>query len=139
VSDAPAFASATEALAVLESAMGYLAAADPTEMATTEQARCLIVLERVDAVETAARASILAAFTAAQGYACDGQHGTRSWLIHQTCITPGAAVAHTAWPRRGHAHPRVMAAMRGSDLRVGRPDDLRVDGPAAGGVPGRRR
>src|SRR5580693_3788548 len=92
--------------------MGYLAAADPTEMATTEQARCLIVLERVDAVETAARASILAAFTAAQGYTSDGQHGTRSWLIHQTCITPGAAVAHTAWPRRGHAHPRVMAAMR---------------------------
>jgi hypothetical protein len=112
VSDVPAFASASEALAVLESAMGYLAAADPTEMATAEQARCLIVLERVDAVETAARASILAAFTAAQGYACDGQHGTRSWLIHQTCITPGAAVAHTAWPRRGHAHPRVMAAMR---------------------------
>ena len=112
MSDAPVFASATEALAVLESAMGYLAAADPTEMGAGEQARCLIVLERVDAVETAARASILAAFTAAQGYACDGQHGTRSWLIHQTCITPGAAVAHTAWPRRGHAHPRVMAAMR---------------------------
>jgi hypothetical protein len=118
VSDAPAFASASEALAVLKSAMSYLVAADPTEMVTEEQARCLIVLEQVDAIETAARASILAAFTAAQGYTHDGQHSTRSWLINQTCITAGAAVGHTAWPRRGHAHPRVMAALADGGISV---------------------
>jgi hypothetical protein len=108
--------SAAEALEMLQSAMGYLAAADPTEMPAEVQARCLIVLERVDAIEIAARASILAAFTAAQGYAGDGQHSTRSWLIHRTQITPGAAVGHTEWPRRGNAHPRVMAALAGGDI-----------------------
>jgi hypothetical protein len=108
--------SATEALEMLQSAMGYLAAADPTEMPAEVQASCLIVLERVDAIEIAARASILAAFTAAQGYAGDGQHSTRSWLIHRTQITPGAAVGHTEWPGRGNAHPRVMAALAGGDI-----------------------
>jgi hypothetical protein len=110
--------SAAEALEMLQSAMGYLAAADPTEMPAEVQARCLIVLERVDAIEIAARASILAAFTAAQGYAGDGQHSTRSWLIHRTQITPGAAVGHTEWPRRGTAHPRVMAALADGDISV---------------------
>jgi hypothetical protein len=108
--------SAAEALEMLKSAMGYLAAADPTEMPAEVQASCLIVLEQVDAIEIAARASILAAFTAAQGYAGDGQHSTRSWLIHRTQITPAAAVGHTEWPRRGTAHPRVMAALAGGDI-----------------------
>jgi hypothetical protein len=111
-------ASADEALAMLKSAMGYLAAADPTEMPAEVQGRCLIVMEQVDAIETAARASILAAFTAAQGYAGDGQHSTRSWLIHRTQITAGTAVGHTEWPRRGKAHPRVMAALADGDISL---------------------
>jgi 5-methylcytosine-specific restriction endonuclease McrA len=111
-------ASADEALAMLKSAMGYLAAADPTEMPAEVQGRCLIVMEQVDAIETAARASILAAFTAAQGYAGDGQHSTRSWLIHRTQITAGTAVGHTEWPRRGKAHPRVMAALADGDISI---------------------
>ena len=57
-------ASAAEALRMLSSAMGYLAAADPTAMSAQAQADCLLALERLDAVETAARAWILGAFTA---------------------------------------------------------------------------
>ena len=72
VSTAPAFASETDALRMLDSALGYLAAADPTQMPTLIQAQCLAVLERADAKATAARASILAAFTASQGYCEDG-------------------------------------------------------------------
>jgi hypothetical protein len=111
-------ASADEALAMLKSAMGYLAAADPTEMPAEVQGRCLIVMEQVDAIGTAARASVLAAFTAARGYAGDGQHSTRSWLIHRTQITAGTAVGHTEWPRRGKAHPRVMAALADGDISI---------------------
>ena len=59
MSTAPAFASETDALQMLDSALGYLAAADPTQMPTLIQARCLIALERADARTTAARASIL--------------------------------------------------------------------------------
>jgi hypothetical protein len=47
--------SAGEALEMLQSAMGYLAAADPTAMTAEEQARCLRVLERATSAGTAAR------------------------------------------------------------------------------------
>jgi hypothetical protein len=48
--------------------LSYLAAADPTAMAAQAQAECLQALEQGDAIATAARARILAAFTAGQGY-----------------------------------------------------------------------
>ena len=37
-------------------------------MAVEAQAECLLALEEMDAVTTAARAKVLGAFTAAQGY-----------------------------------------------------------------------
>jgi hypothetical protein len=42
---------------------------------------------------TAARASLLAAFTSGQGYTADADYSPRAWLIHKTRITkdiPGA-------------------------------------------------
>ncbi|MBV9208553.1 MAG: hypothetical protein JO037_24815, partial [Actinobacteria bacterium] len=104
-------ASATEALAMLESAMGYLATADATAMAAEAQAQCLIGLERLDAVETAARASILGAFTAGRGYSADADYSPRSWLIHKVRVTKGTAVAHTTWVRRAAAHPEVVKVL----------------------------
>ena len=53
---------------MLRSAMGYLAAADATAMAAETQAQCLQALEQINSMGTAARASILAAFTSGQGY-----------------------------------------------------------------------
>src|SRR5450755_3628116 len=69
---------------MLTSAMRYLAAADATQMATEVQAECLAGLERADAIETTARASVLGAFTAGQGYCQDADYSPRSWLIHKT-------------------------------------------------------
>ena len=103
--------SAREALGMLRSAMGYLAAADATAMAAETQAQCLQVLEQVNAMGTAARASILGAFTSAQGYSADADYSPRAWLIHRTRITKGAAVGYTAWVRRAAAHPLVAAAL----------------------------
>ena len=71
--------SAAEALEMLRSAMGYLAAADATAMAAEEQARCLRVMEQVTAVGTAARTSVLSAFTAGQGYSADADYSPRAW------------------------------------------------------------
>ena len=68
------------------------------------------------AVQTAARAKVLGAFTAAQGYTADGDYSARSWLIHRTRITRGAAAAHVAWVRRAAVHPRVLAALAGGAL-----------------------
>jgi hypothetical protein len=45
------------------------------------------------------------------GYSADGDYSPRSWLIHRTKITKGAAAAHLVWARRAAAHPQVLAAL----------------------------
>jgi hypothetical protein len=104
-------ASAREALEMVRAGLGYLAAADATQLPAATQAECLAELERDDAAATAARAGFLAAFTAGQGPAGDGDYSAVSWLIHRTGITRGAAVGHSAWARRTATHPRVLAAL----------------------------
>ena len=101
---------------MLRSAMGYLAAADATAMAVETQAQCLQILEQATAMGTAARASILAAFTAARGYSADADYSPKAWLIHKTGVTKGAAAAYTAWARRAAAHPQVAAALAAGEL-----------------------
>jgi len=107
----PAPASADQATDMVLAGLGYLAAVDPTTLAAEAQARCLQALERGDAISTAARARILAAFTAGQGYSDDADYSPTSWLIHRTRITKGAARGHLGWARRAASHPKVVAAL----------------------------
>ncbi len=104
-------ACAREALDMVRAGLGYLAAADATRLAAATQAECLRELEQAGAVATAARAAVLAAFTAGQGYAGDAEYSAVSWLIHRTGITRGAAVGHAAWAGRTRTHPKVVAAL----------------------------
>src|SRR5689334_4535793 len=96
---------------MIRAGLGYLAAADAAQLPAVTQAEVLRELEQHDAMATAARAGFLAAFTAGQGHAGDGDYSTVSWLIHRTGITKGAAVGHSAWAKRVAAHPRVIAAL----------------------------
>ena len=97
---------------MVRAGLGYLASADVTQLAAQTQAECLRELEQARvAVLTAARAWILASFTAGQGYADDADYSAVSWLIHRTGITKGAAVGHTAWAKRTATHPQVLAAL----------------------------
>ncbi|MGH3124861.1 MAG: DUF222 domain-containing protein, partial [Streptosporangiaceae bacterium] len=107
----PAPASEAEAVQMVLTGLSRLAAADPTAMAAQAQAECLLALEQGDALSTAARARILAAFTAGRGYSADGDYSPASWLIHRTRVTRGAARGHVAWARRAAGHPRVVAAL----------------------------
>jgi hypothetical protein len=109
-------ASAGEALEMLQAAIRYLAAADPTAMTAEEQARCLRVLEQANSAGTAARTSVLGAFASAQGPGADAEYSPRAWLIHKTGVTKGAAMAYTAWVRRAEDHPRVFAALAAEEL-----------------------
>ena len=113
---APTFASAREAAETVRAGLGFLAAADATAMAAETQAQCLQILEQATAMSTAARASILAAFTSGQGYAADADYSPRAWLINRTRITKGVAVAYTAWARRAAAHPQVAQALAGGEI-----------------------
>jgi hypothetical protein len=89
----------------------HLAAADPTAMAVQAQAECLQALEQGDAISAAARARILAAFTASRGYSADADYSPTSWLIHRTKVTKGTARGHLAWSHRAAGHPQVVAAL----------------------------
>src|SRR5580693_918228 len=106
----------SEAMAMARAAQDYLAAADPAAMTPQAQAEYLRAQEQHDAVSTATRARILAAFTAARGYTADAGYSPTSWLIHRTGITKAAARAHLAWSRRVDGHPRVIAALAEGDV-----------------------
>src|SRR5229473_1850045 len=116
VSTVPPPATTTEALGMLRAAMRFLNAADAAQMAAETQATCLHALEQVTAMGTAARASILAAFTSSQGYSADADYSPRAWLINRTGITKGAAVAYTAWARRAAAHPKIAQALAAGQM-----------------------
>ena len=131
-------ASAREALDMVRAGLGYLAAADPASSPPRPRPSACANSSSTTRWLTAARAWFLAAFTAGQGHAGDGDYSAVSWLIHRTGITRGAAVGHTAWAKRVETHPRVVAALAaGTGLGVGGAGDLPVDRQAAAGVPGR--
>ena len=69
---ATAPADAREALDMVRAGLGYLAAADAARLPAATQAECLRELEQHDAMAAAARASLLAAFTAGAGPAGTG-------------------------------------------------------------------
>jgi hypothetical protein len=99
-----------EAVEMLRAAMGFLHA-NATEMVTEEQTQCLHALEQVNSMSTATRACVLGSFISGQGYAADADYSPRSWLIHRTRISKGAATAHIAWVRRAATHPLIVAAL----------------------------
>jgi hypothetical protein len=85
---------------MIRAGLGYLAATDAAQLPAAIQAECLRELEQHDAMATAARAWFLAAFTAGQGHAGDGDYSAVSWLIHRTGITRGAAATLRGYWRR---------------------------------------
>ncbi|MEP7023432.1 MAG: DUF222 domain-containing protein, partial [Actinomycetota bacterium] len=107
---------AGEALAALEGAYAFLAAADVASMPAAEQGDLLRALERAGSRHSAARATVLAAFTAQESYVGDGQQSPKSWLVWQTQVTPGAAATATGWMRRLAAHPAVGRALAAGDV-----------------------
>ena len=113
---APAFASVGEAMDMARAALGYLAAVDATQLAAETQAECLRTLERTDAISTAVRASFLSAFTVGKGYSADADYSARTWLMHRTGITRGAAASHTAWAKRASTHPQIVAALAREEI-----------------------
>src|ERR1700733_3182350 len=104
-------ATATEAVAMAEAALGWLADADFTALTTGEQADCLRGLERAESRKTAAQARALAAFRAADGCRDDGHSSARTWLQWKTRIPPGAANDAIRWMRRLAEHPLVRGAL----------------------------
>jgi hypothetical protein len=94
----------------------FVAAADATGMSTQAQAEALQMMERANSAVTAARASVLSAFTSGQVYSADADYSPRAWLIHKTRVTKVVAVTHTAWAKRTMTHPQVMATLGAEEI-----------------------
>ena len=107
-----------QALAMVRAGLGYLVGCDAGSLGTAAQAEALIGLEHAEAQHTAARARILAVFTAQRGYEADGYYGPGSWLRAITRVTKGAAAAATGWARRLSGHPVIAAALAAGQIPV---------------------
>jgi hypothetical protein len=112
----PVLATAADAAAMAQAVLGWLAAADIASLTTAEQADCLRALERAESTHTAARARVLAAFTAQAGYEGDGHGSAKTWLRWQTRVTGGAAAGAVGWARRLAAHPAVGDALAAGEI-----------------------
>jgi hypothetical protein len=131
-------ASVSAALVMLDRALATLNTADAASLPTGVQAQVLRALERAEARHIAARARMLAAFTAQDGYEDDGQGSARMWLRWQTRVTKAAAAGTVGWMRRLAAHPAIAAALAEGELSASwahalcgwsdrLPDDMRGD------------
>ena len=114
-----------QALAMVRAGLGYLAGCDAGSWGRRRRREALIGLEAAEAQHTAARAKILAAFTAQQGYEADGYYGAASWLRALTRVTKGAAAAATGWARRLERAPGDRGRARGGAVPgIAGPADL---------------
>ena len=98
--------------------LGWLARADHASVPAGVQAECLRGLERAQSVHAAARARVLAAFTAQGSYEDDGQGSPRTWLTWQTKVTRPAASAALASMRSLADHPAIADALAGGQISV---------------------
>ena len=105
------YASISAALDAAQAALAFAARANATPVPFAELAASLRVLERAGSALVAARASVLAAFTAQAGYAADGHGTVKSWLAWQTRVTGGAAGGAVGWMRRLPEHRAVADAL----------------------------
>ena len=109
-------ASVSDALAMLDRALGFLATADTAGLPTSVQAGALLALAKAEAKHTAARSRLLAAFNAQGGYEDDGHRSARSWLRWRARVTRGAAAGAIGWVRRLSAHPLIGEALAAGEL-----------------------
>ena len=104
-----------QALAMVRAGLGYLADCDAGSLGTAAQAEALIGLEAAEAQHTAARARILAAFTAQQGYEADGYYGRRVLAARDH---PGHQGRRRRGGRVGAAPRRAPGDRRGAGGRA---------------------
>jgi Domain of unknown function (DUF222) len=105
-----------QALEMLESALGFLAADDAAALPAQAAADRLRVLERADAIQAAARARLLYAFDAQDGPLGDGQRTIRAWLVHSLRVTKGQAGEYQALQALARDHPLLLAALAEGDV-----------------------
>jgi hypothetical protein len=108
--------SAADAVAMAQAGLAFLVSADIAAMPPAALADCLRELERAEAMHTAARSKVLAAFARQRAFEDDGQGSAGSWLRWQARITRGAAAGAVGWARRLADHQAVASALGAGDI-----------------------
>jgi Domain of unknown function (DUF222)/HNH endonuclease len=112
------FATMGEALAAVEAGLAFVTRAALPEVAAQELADGLLILERAESAQVAARSGVLSAFVAQAGPEADGHVSARGWLAWQTRVTRGAAAGAIGWMRRLSAHRPVASALASGEISV---------------------
>jgi hypothetical protein len=108
--------SMAEALAMLKSGLGYLAALDKAGIPCEVLGELLRVLERADAVEAAVRGEAMAAFDAQDGSVADGQRTMRAWMVNTARVTKGQAAEYRAIQALAESHGPLLAGLAEGDV-----------------------
>jgi hypothetical protein len=112
MSTVPAFASPRQALAAVRAGLEYLADLDAAELPAETLGETLQEMEADDAVQAAARGSLMAAFDAKNGHLADGQRTMRAWMVHTCGVTRGQAGEHKAVQAVATGHEVLRAGLR---------------------------
>ena len=114
--DGRVFGSVAEALRMANATMDYL---NSPEAADLDPAACGTVLRSLAEVQakfTAAHASVLARFDAADAHDSDGYGNSAAWLMAMTDMTRGDARAEVRRMRLLRGHPEMAAALAAADI-----------------------
>src|SRR5580698_6406489 len=114
--DSRVFGSVAEALRMANATMDYL---NGPEAADLDPAACGLVLRSLAEVQakfTAAHASVLARFDAADAHDSDGYGNSAAWLMAMTDMTRGDARAEVWQLRLLRDHPATTAALADADI-----------------------
>ena len=110
------FAGTGEAVAVMRSAVRYLAGADYPGLPAEAVAEVLAGMEQVDAAQAAVRGKAGRVFSGTRAHVEFGYKSLGVWYRHQTRVTGPAAGAHKKWALREGDHPVIMAALAQMDV-----------------------
>jgi hypothetical protein len=97
----------SQAQAMLDDAVRFMAAQDTAGLPAAAAAERLRALECHDAVEAAVRGRLLAGFDAQDGPVGDGHRSIRAWLVHGTRVTRAQAAEHQAVQALAEHHPAL--------------------------------
>ncbi|HEX4288944.1 MAG TPA: hypothetical protein VH021_08520, partial [Trebonia sp.] len=114
--DGRVFGSVAEALRMANATMDYLNSAEAADLHAAACGSVLRSLAEVQAKFTAAHASVLARFDAADAHDSDGYGTSASWLDAMTNMTRPDAKAEVRAMRLLRDHPALAAALAAGDI-----------------------
>ena len=133
--DGRMFGSVAEALRMTRAGLDYLNGPAGNDLDAASYGAVLQSLGEIEATFTAAHASVLARFDAADAHDSDGYGTSAAWLMAMTDMTRPDARAKVRRMRLLRDHPEMAGALGGRGyLQIAGAGDRRLDQEAPGGA-----